>query len=301
MDGIANAKALITGASGFLGSSLARQLASMGARVIGVSRRPHVGADHEWRTCDLEDAKAVSQLFDETRPDYIFHLASYVTGARDLKTVLPTFRANVAAAVHVLSAACETGCRRIVLAGSMEELPDDQPARYPYAVAKRAAAEYGRFFHAAYGLPVVSARIAMVYGPGQRDTGKVMPHVIISQLDGLAPRLSSGKRRVDWVHVQDVVRALIACATVEGVDGSVVEIGSGRLTSVREVAERLTALTGGPEPDLGALPDRANDVEAVMDTATTAQRIGWRAEIDLAEGLRQTVSWFRSERSAGRL
>ena len=101
-------------------------------------------ADREgapWRLCDVEDQAAVVRLFEEARPAVVFHLASAVRGTRDLGAVVPMFHANLGSAVYVMAAACQTGCRKVVLAASMEELPLDQPARFPYAVAKRAASE----------------------------------------------------------------------------------------------------------------------------------------------------------------
>jgi len=298
---------LVTGASGFLGTSLVARLGAVGVRAVGVSRRPPPEVAGErpgqagWRPCDVEDQDAVARLFEEVRPTSVFHLASHVRGARDVAAVLPTFRANLASTVHVLVAAAGSGCRRVVLSASMEELPLDRPARFPYAIAKRAATEYGRFFQATYGLSVISARIAMAYGPGQRDVAKLVPHVILSQLGGRAPRLASGDRRADWIFVDDVADALIACMRGPDVEGSVVEVGTGRGTSVGEVAEALTALTGGPAPERGALPDRQNDAALIANADETFRRIGWRAEIDLGEGLRRTVDWYRQERAAGRV
>jgi nucleoside-diphosphate-sugar epimerase len=248
----------------------------------------------------VTDSEAVDRLFQETRPTKVFHLASYVRGEGELASVLPAFRANLASTVNVLVAASGVGCDRVVLAASMEELPLDKPARFPYAVAKRAATEYGRFFQAAYGLSVISARIAMAYGPAQRDVTKLVPHVVLSQLDGRAPRLSSGDRRADWVYAADVADALIACMDTAGVGDSVVEIGTGHDTSVGEIAAQLTSLTGGPAPHFGALPDRPNEAALVANADETFRRLGWRAQVSLGEGLRRTVDWYRQERSAGR-
>jgi nucleoside-diphosphate-sugar epimerase len=297
--------ALVTGAGGFLGTCLMSRLAATGVRAIGSSRRPpapgSVPADAEWRLCDVEDAEAVQRLVREVRPTTVFHLASQVRGTRELAAVLPMFRANLASTVYLLAAASEAGCRRVVLAASMEELPVDQPARFPYAIAKRAATEYGRFFQNTYGLSVVSARIGMAYGAGQRDIAKLVPHVILSQLEGKAPRLASGSRRADWTYVEDVADAFIACMNVESVEGTVVEIGTGEGTSVGDIAERLAAITGGPRPEIGALADRSNDCDVVADADTTARLIGWRARVSLDEGLRRSVEWYRTERAAGRL
>ena len=293
---------LVTGASGFLGSSLVAKLRAAGAPVVGVSRRAPAGAaDPDWRSCDLLEPGALERLLDELRPRAVFHLASEVRGTRELAAVLPTFRANLVTTVELLSAACRVECPRVVIAASLEELPLDRPARFPYAAAKRAASEYARFFRSAYGLSVVSARIGMAYGPGQRDTAKLVPHVILSQLEGRAPRLASGQRQADWIYVDDVVDALLACMSAEALDDTVVDVGTGLGTSVGEVAERLTAFTGGPAPERGALPDRALDHDVVADAARAERLIGWRAKHDLDAGLRRSVDWYRRERAAGRL
>lgn len=291
---------LVTGASGFLGASLMARLRAAGAKPIGVSRRP-AAADGDWTVCDLLEPGAIERLFAELRPRAVFHLASEVRGTRDLDAVLPTFRSNLATTVEVLAAAARLECRRVVLAASLEELPLDQPARFPYAIAKRAATEYGRFFQGLYGLSVVSARIGMAYGPGQRDIAKLVPHVILSQLEGRAPRLASGDRRADWVYVDDVADALIACMEAPRLEDGIVDVGTGVGTSVGEIAERLTRITGGPAPERGALPDRAQDRTVLADASETARRIGWRATCDLDTGLRRTVAWYRQERAAGRL
>jgi UDP-glucose 4-epimerase len=293
---------LVTGARGFLGSRLAPRLSALGANVIGVARGPELPSDGgAWRACNVEDGAAVARLFEETRPAVVFHLASYVRGTRDAAAVLTTFHANLASTVYVLTEASKVGCRRVVLAASMEETPVEQPARFPYAIAKRAATEYARFFHTAFGLSVVAARIGMAYGPGQRDIAKLVPHVILSQLEGRAPRLASGGRRADWILVDDVVDAFIACMNVPDLEDPVVEIGTGLGTSVGEVATRITAITGGPPPEIGALPDRPNDRDVVANAADAARRIGWRAAVGLDDGLRRCVEWYRAERAAGRL
>src|SRR5207302_8267368 len=115
------------------------------------------------------------------------------------------------------------------------------------------------------------------------------------------PRLASGGRRADWIFVDDVTDAFVACMDADHAGDSVVEIGTGHGTSVAEIARRLTAITGGPAPDVGALPDRQHDRDVVADADGTARRIGWRAAVTLDDALRRTVEWYRAERAAGRI
>jgi nucleoside-diphosphate-sugar epimerase len=291
---------LITGATGFVGHALCVRLRGEGREVIGVSRSssgPHV------RGCDLQDAEAVARLFAELRPGTVFHLASQVTGSRDLDAVLSTFHANAASAVHLMAAAARHGGPRVVLAGSMEELPSLGAPRYPYAASKRVAAEYAAMFASAFGLPVCNARLGMIYGPGQRAMARLVPHVIREQLAGRRPQLSRGTRRVDWVYIDDVVDGLLTLANQLGGDaaGQSLAVGSGQAVSVAEIAQLLSRITGGPAPELGALPDRFRDPDIELDVEQTARIVGWRAVVTLEEGLRRSVEWYRDALARGEL
>lgn len=300
---------LVTGASGFIGAHLARRLAALGAEVHGTSRGAELpdGVFASRVRGDLADAELVRRLVADTRPDVVFHLASRVTGSRDAAEVLPTFQANLASTVHLLLAAHEAGCGRVVLAGSMEEAEPSPggappPPPSPYAAAKQGASAYARMFHALYDLPVVTARIFMVYGPGQRDLAKLVPYVTCSLLRGERPSLSSGERPVDWIYVDDVVDGLLALAVAPGVAGMRLDLGSGELVTVRGVAERLAVLAGeGAELGLGERPDRPLEAVRRANVEATRELAGWRPRTPLAEGLRRTWEHYRDALRAGTL
>lgn len=286
---------LVTGAAGFIGSALCRALVRSGHEVHGASRVPRDGAEVCWWQVDLSDPDAVTRILRKVRPSVVFHLASHVSGDRALATVLPTVRDNLLATVNVLTAACEAA-GRVVLAGSMEEVDPAEPTAAPgspYAAAKTAAGTYARLFHALYGLPVVSLRVFMVYGPGQRDTTKLIPYVTTALLRGEQPRLTSGTREIDWVFVDDVVAAFIAAAQAPDAEGKSVDVGSGRLITIRSLVDRLTQLVGAQvEPLFGALDDRPLEIRRVADVGRTETLIGWRPSTPLDVGLRRTIRWF---------
>ena len=136
--------------------------------------------------------------------------------------------------------------RRVVMAGSDKELgvADGAPGS-PYAASKVAATAYGRMFHRAYGASVVNLRVFMVYGGGPQDEAKLVPHTIASLLAGEAPALTAGSRQFDWVYVDDVVDAFVAAGTAPaGDDGEAIDVGSGRLTSIRELVEEIGRAVG---------------------------------------------------------
>ena len=291
---------LVTGASGFIGSRIVARLQAYGAHVHAVSRtqgHPTTGAVKWWQG-DLAEAAWVRSVVDAASPRIIFHFAGEVTGVRDLKVVDATFRSGLMASVNVLLAAGQAGCERIVLAGSMEEPRNlaETPCS-PYAAAKLAQNIYARMLHGLFGVPAVLMRIFMVYGPEQRDVNKLVPYVIRALLRGQMPRLTSGRREVDWIYVDDVVDAALEAATTPGIDGQSLDIGTGVLTSVRAVVEQLRDLIDPNIPlEFGALSDRPLERVDVADVETTARSLHWRPAVPLAEGLARTV---RSVRRGG--
>jgi UDP-glucose 4-epimerase len=308
-------KALVTGARGFIGSALCKRLIESGVDVHAVSRNPPVNGEYwwhvvagdmshaipatmiQWWNADLVELEAVRSLIRTIRPNATFHLASMVTGSRSLEIVLPIFQNNFITAFNLLLATAENAAGRIVLAGSFEE-PDevDSAPCSPYAAAKWSASGYARMFSALYQIPVVIAKIFMVYGPGQSDYTKLIPYVTTSLLRGEVPRLSSGVRLVDWIYVDDVVDGLIRCAQTPGIDGRTVELGSGEMRSIREIVEQLSDLVACKiTPQFGALADRPLERVKKADIIETYKLIGWQPSTSLQAGLARTVEWYRNE------
>jgi nucleoside-diphosphate-sugar epimerase len=290
-------RVLVTGASGFLGRHLCPRLRAAGADVHAASRRigpGHAAADRWWRA-DVADEQQARDLVQAVHPDVVVHLGALTYAAPDLALVQPTFRSALASTVNLLTAVTDLGCQRIVLAGSMEEPTGGADARpaSPYAAAKWAASAYGRMFQALYDTPVAIARIALTYGPGQLAR-KLIPSTILALLRGEAPRVSSGTRPWDFVYVDDAVEALIRLADGAAPDGATVDVGTGLLTTLRSVVERLAAIVD-PRivPAFGAAPDRPLTEGRAADVATTEAALGWRPAISLEAGLQQTVDWYR--------
>jgi UDP-glucose 4-epimerase len=292
---------LVTGGSGFIGSRICARAAERGAIVHSASRKPDsVGRKgvHQERV-DVSDHRSAYALLRRVRPDVVLHLASRVTGARDRDLVLPMLQANLVAAVNIMLAAGDVGCRRVVLAGSTEEPDPGDPeavVQSPYAAAKGAARWYARLFHGLYQLPVVHLRVFMVYGPGQRDLRKLVPYVTLCLLRGERAELASGARGMDWVYVDDVADAFLAAAVAPGIGGASLDIGSGHLVTGRDLVARLCALVdSGIEPAFGALPDRQLESDRVADPTPAADLLGWRPTTTLDAGLARTVDFYRSQ------
>lgn len=294
---LAGRRVLVTGATGFLGSHLVERLVAGGAQVHAVCRRRVSPQDESvrWAHLDLADAAGTADLIDSVRPEVVFHLAGEVTGVRDVDMVLPVFRGTLHSTVNVLAAVAGHGRGRVVLAGSLEEAgigEDGAPPSSPYAAAKWASTAYAAMFRALWASQIVTLRISMAYGPGQRDRRKLVPYVIDSLLQGHAPRLTSGARRVDWVYVDDVVEAFLAAAATPDASG-VMDIGAGTSTSLRDVVSMIQSILDvDVEPDFGALPDRPHDRDRLADLTAARTLLGWEPTVGLPEGLAATVSWY---------
>lgn len=248
-----------------------------------------------WHRADLADADAVQALVRSVAPDTVFHLGSHVFGDPGHQFVRPMLESNLLGTVNVLTAVQDAGCRRMVMTGSVVEPRNGSTATSPYAAAKGAATEYARMFHALYGTPVVCLRLAMVYGPGQRDSDKLIPHVVTSLLRGEAPRTSSGRWEVDWVYVDDVVQAILLAAVGVEVEGHTLDVGSGDVASVRSVVERLAGMVGGDlDPHVGVVEDRPLERSVSSNLAQTRELLGWAPATSLRDGLWETVKWYRS-------
>jgi UDP-glucose 4-epimerase len=294
-------RVLVTGATGLIGAYVVEGLVARGAAVHAVSRfdqppRPGV----EWRRADLSDEHVVTDLFEATSPDYVFHLAVDARVERRIDLVLPTIRHNLMATIHVLIAATTAGCRRVVTSGSVlgEPAPttsEPVPAS-PYGATRWATNGYSRMFHAIFDTPVVTLRPTIVYGPGHRDMSRLIPYVITELQHGRTPELTSGTRVVDTAFVADVAAAYVAAANAPGIDGMTIDVGSGVSLTVRELVEhihRVVAPQAAP-PVFGQLPERPLDQHVTVDPAPAEQLLGWRATTDLETGLVATAEWIAS-------
>jgi len=291
-------KVAITGASGFLGSHLLRRLVREGAEIHALSRRQRESKSKavRWWQADLSDRADAQRVLRQIRPDVIFHFSGLATARADRELVMPTFDSLLASTVHVLTTAADAGCRRLILAASLTE-PQGDSAEIapgsPYAAAKWAASAYARMFHKLYRLPVALLRPYMTYGPGQSES-KLIPHVITALLKKEPPRLSSGRQRIDWVYIDDVIDGFCAAATAPGIEGLTIDLGSGSLAPIRTVVGAIVELMDSPvAPAFDALPDRPDELVRRADVEIAQRRLGWKARTPLKVGLAQTIEWYR--------
>ena len=294
-------KVLVTGARGFLGANVAERLAQLGASVFGIVR---TAAPSEGRirflTADVLDRPALHRIFEEIRPDVVFHLAGKTNASHAKELVLPAIESNLISTVLVLSEALENGAPRVVVTGSLEEpLPGQLPAAAisPYAASKWATSVYARMFHALYALPITIVRPYMTYGPHQ-NAAKVIPYLVINLLRGTSASVSQPDRTVDWVFIEDVVEGMLAAALAPQAVGQSIDFGTGELVSIRDIVRLLEQIVAVPGHVRLQAADQAVGVAGRRaDVDTPARLLGWKATTSLEAGLAKTVAWFRDRLS----
>ena len=290
-------RALVTGGGGFLGTHLCRGIKRAGGEVFATSRSRSGEQDGlNWIRADFADVQAARDVLSAVKPGVVYHLAGSVGAAPEIDLVLPTYHSLLTSTVNVLMAATEAGCERVILPGSFTEPLANEAApvpQSPYAAAKWASSAYGRMFHARFGTPVVILRTFMTYGPAQHPS-KLIPSVTRSLLVGERPRLSSGRNKADWVFIADVIEAFMLGASVPGIDGMTMDIGSGKLVTMRALIEQLVDVVGvDVEPHFGALEDRPGENQIAADTTHAEMHLGWKPTTSLKNGLQQTAEWHR--------
>jgi UDP-glucose 4-epimerase len=296
-------KFLITGAAGFLGSALANQLSREGHQVRGLddlsagdpkSLSPNI---HFTRS-DVNDRPKLWTLLQEV--DCVYHLAARVSVQESVLYPREYNAVNVGGTVSLMEAMRDVGVRRVVLVSSGAIYGDqgEQPLREcmppnprsPYAVSKLAAEYYVNTIGDLWKIDTVSLRVFNAYGPGQHlppSHPPVVPFFLRQAIhNGTIVVHSDGNQTRDYVYVDDVVSALVAAATAPNLDGSVINIGSGRETSVRDLVKAVFEVTGAKAEVIYNPKTSAGVSRMCADLKLAAQKLNYKPSISLEDGLR---------------
>lgn len=308
-------RALVTGASGFAGPHLVRELERHGWEVWTVSRSDPEG-ERRLRA-DLRDAEAVRAALDRASPDAIFHLAAQSSVPASFRDPVGTLANNLLGAANLLYAAAELLPRpRVVVAGSAEEygrirpeelpIDEEQPVRpvSPYGVSKAAQSLLALSLAASRQLPVVVIRAFNHTGPGQRADFAVPAFArqlarIEAGIEAPVLRVGDLTARRDLLDVRDVARAY-RLAAIRAPAGAVYNLGSGRSVTMHWVLDSLLALSevrARIEIDPARLSP-ASIPELRADAGLFAHATGWRSEIPLERTLADVLDDWR-ERTRG--
>lgn len=297
---------LITGAAGFLGSALANRLAREGHQVRGLddlsTGDPNsLSPDVLFTRGDVNDRPKLWTLLQEV--DCVYHLAARVSVPESILYPREYNAVNVGGTVSLMEAMRDVGVGRVVLISSgavygdqgRQPLSEDSPPNphSPYAVSKLSAEYYVRTIGGLWGIETVALRVFNAYGPGQNLPAShppVIPNFIKQAVrSGTLVVHGEGSQTRDYVFVDDVVRCMVAAATAPGINQAVINVGSGRETSVRELVRVILELTDS-KAEVIYNPRTDPGVSRMCSDLTRARELlGYNPQKSLEEGLRLTL------------
>ncbi len=308
-------RTLVTGAAGFIGSTLVDRLMADGHTVVGLDNfatgratnlehladnPAHVFVEADIVTADL------NAILDEHRPEVVFHLAAQIDVRRSVADAEFDASVNVIGTIRLAEAARSTGVRKIVhtsSGGSIYGIPPVYPTpettptdpASPYAAGKVAGEVYLNMFRHLYGLDCSHVAPANVYGPRQDPHGEAGVVAIFAQalLVGKPTKVfADGGKTRDYVFVDDVVDAFVRASGDAG-GGQRFNVGTGIETSDRQLHSAVAAAVGGPD-DPEYHPERLGDLKrSCLDIGLAEKVLGWRPQVQLDDGIRRTVDYFR--------
>jgi UDP-glucose 4-epimerase len=320
-DVFAQADVLVTGGLGFIGSALARRLVELGAKVTLVdSLIPEYGGNpfniHDIRdrvTVDLTDVRDVAAMSSLIKKrQFLFNLAGQTSHLDSMTDPVTDLNINAAAQLHILEA-CRLHNRdlKIVFAstrqvyGRPDYLPVDE--KHPInpidvnGINKLAGEWYHLLYNDVYRIRACALRLTNTYGPGMRvrDARQTFLGIWIRRLIDKNPIqiFGDGKQKRDFNFVSDVVDALLRAAASNDSNGKVFNLGHSEHVSLNELAALLVKLNGGGNYELVPFPDDRKTIDIgdyYADFRKIEKSLGWTPTVNLEEGLKETLEYYRS-------
>lgn len=309
-------KAIVTGGAGFVGSHLVDLLVDRDWDVLVLDdlssgkmdyltdarRRAKIGV----HITDIV-APEIGDVVGRFGPEVIFHLAAQSKVRPSVDDPMHDAEVNVLGTIGVLTAAAAAAVRKVVFAssggaiyGGAAKLPVKESAakkpESPYGISKKIVEDYFRWFHAMHGIDYTLLAPANIYGPRQDPSleGGVVAIFAQAMLRGHRPTIfGDGTQTRDFVFVADICDAFLRAA--DAGSGALLNVGSGRETSVLDLFGTIAAATGFEDPP--QFDDaKPGDVDrSVVDASKAKSALGWEAWTTLEDGLARTVEWYRRD------
>ncbi len=307
-------KVLVTGAGGFIGSHLTERLVELGASTRALVHYNALGTwgwlDHspckeeiEVISGDICDRDSVHHAMQGV--DAVFHLAALIAIPYSYRAPESYVRTNIIGTLNVLQAARDLGTERVVhtstseVYGTARYVPIDEQhplqGQSPYSASKLSADKIAESFHLSFEVPVVTVRPFNTFGPRQ-SARAIIPTIISQVMVGQSVRLGSTTPTRDLNFVSNTVDGFVKAAVVPEAIGKTVNLGSGREISVGDLAHLIARLMGQEievECDQQRLRPSGSEVERLLaDNSLARTLLGWEPEVDLEQGLLQTIDWM---------
>lgn len=313
---------LVTGGAGFIGSHVCEALLTAGHRVVALDNlstgyernfqdfRSH--PDFTFVQGDIRDLSALKKVLADHSITHISHQAALGSVPRSIKEPLLSNEVNVTGTLNVFWAAKEAGVKRVALAisssiyGDTPTLPKKETMPYsprsPYAVTKVTKDLYAKLFYEAYGLETVGLRYFNVYGPRQDPNGPyaaVIPRFVLAALKNQPLQIfGDGAQTRDFTYVQDAVVANLLALTEKAAPGKSFNVCGGKRISIRKLANQVIRISKS-QSQIVHNPPRFGDVKHSLGSLAYAKKyLGFSPSVELEDGLKKTVEWFKFKQNA---
>jgi len=312
-------KIFVTGGAGFIGSNFIRHVLGLkkGYSIVNFDKLTYAGnlenlaslardPGHRFVKGDICDPAAVEAAMNGC--ESVIHFAAESHVDRSIYEPAPVIETNVTGTFVLLQVARKFNVKRFVHI-STDEVYGDIPEGVfsteesplnpssPYSASKAGSDLLVRSYVRTFGFPAVITRSSNNYGPYQFPE-KFLPLMITNALDGKSlPIYGDGKQQRDWLHVEDNCRGVLAVLE-RGRVGEVYNIGGTDVEENLTIARRLLRATGQPETLLSYVKDRpGHDRRYALDCKKMERELGWKPQITLEDGLRQTIDWYKSNQA----
>lgn len=304
-----NKKVLVTGASGYIGSRLVRNLLETGHTVIAFDMHFSQRFSEDFGTSvkciegNILDEEKLVVIFESEAVEYIYHMAGLKNRTNKVEEFTLLNNINYGGTLSVLSAAVKYDkIKHIVLMGTTEEYGSaiapftEETQELPnsaYGLSKLSATKLARLFYTQYKVPVTVLRPSITYGPGQ-GVEMFLPAMIDTLVKGQPFKMSPGEQVRDFLYIDDLVEAIIACCEEPRLEGEIVNVASGISLQLKEVAEHVAKMLGKEKLlEVGAIPFRGFEI---MNYSINIEKIlklsSWRPTTSFEDGLRMTIDSF---------
>jgi CDP-glucose 4,6-dehydratase len=301
---------LITGGAGFIGSTLANELAEQGNKVIIVDdlssgKKENIDKKIKFYKADVR-SKKIAEIFKKEKPQIVYHLAARPLVQDAYNKPYQAIEVNVMGTVNVLEACRkQKGIESIIIVssdkayGKAKELPykEDHPLQgdHPYDASKSAADLLAKTYFTTYGLPIKITRFSNVFGPGDTNFSRIFPdimHAVIKNKELLIR--SNGKMIREYTYVKDIVFGCIKLANHNKNFGEAFNFGSENVFNVLDIIKKSEQALK-VKINYKILNVTKNEIPAqYLDYTKAKEILSWQPETTFENGIKETYNWFKN-------
>jgi dTDP-glucose 4,6-dehydratase len=313
-----NKHVLVTGGGGFIGSHLVEQLLAEGAEVRAFVRYNSRGDPGLLRLIPAKDRSRLEIVAGDLRDEnairaavegsqIIFHMGALISIPYSYRHPVEVAETNLMGTLNILMACRDYKAERLIHTSSSEvygtalrvPISESHPlqGQSPYSASKIGADKLAESFYCAYELPVVTIRPFNTFGPRQ-SARAVIPTIITQALGQNSIRLGNQNTSRDFTFVKDTVAGLMKAAEVTGIEGQVLNLGTGQEIRIGDLAQKIIQKIGRrveiTEDPVRLRPERSEVLRLLSDNALARKSLGWEPRVSLDDGLNETIDWIKA-------